>query len=143
MPNSYVIGQIPSNLSLHFVKPRYFFPSMMLLWASLTVVTAAAHAPGPIMAIRFFQGIAESSTFVGAHYILGSWYNERELGKRSGIFTASGLAGTMIGGFVQSGIHRSMNGLHGLSGWRYLFIIDVCRLCRCSHVLLYARIEPR
>ncbi|KAK2069938.1 hypothetical protein P8C59_004478 [Phyllachora maydis] len=120
----YVIGQIPSNLSLHFVKPRYFFPSMMLLWASLTVVTAAAHAPGPIMAIRFFQGIAESSTFVGAHYILGSWYNERELGKRSGIFTASGLAGTMIGGFVQSGIHRSMNGLHGLSGWRYLFIID-------------------
>jgi MFS family permease len=48
------------------------------------------------MAIRFFQGLAESSTFVGTHYILGSWYTERELGKRSGIFTASGLAGTMV-----------------------------------------------
>lgn len=51
-------------------------------------------------------------------------YTERELGKRSGIFTASGLAGTMIGGFIQTGIHSSMDGLNGLSGWRWLFIID-------------------
>lgn len=28
--------------------------------------------PMQIYAIRFFQGIAESSTFVGTHYILGS-----------------------------------------------------------------------
>lgn len=28
-----------------------------------------------IYAIRFFQGMAESSTFVGTHYILGSYVN--------------------------------------------------------------------
>lgn len=88
------------------------------------MVTAAAQKPQHIMAIRFFQAIFESSTFVGTHYILGSWYTEKELGKRSGIFTSSGLAGTMIGGFIQTGIHKSMNGLSGLSGWRWLFIID-------------------
>ncbi|EAA33618.3 hypothetical protein GE21DRAFT_5257 [Neurospora crassa] len=120
----YVLGQIPSNLSLHYIAPRIFFPGMMVLWAGLTMVTAAARHPGDIMAIRFFQGIAESTTFVGTHYILGSWYTEQELGKRSGVFTASGLAGTMIGGFVQSGIHGSMDGLRGLSGWRWLFVID-------------------
>ncbi|GAB1318390.1 Pantothenate transporter liz1 [Madurella fahalii] len=120
----YVLGQIPSNLSLHYVKPRYFFPSMMVAWAGLTMVTASTHSPQAIMAIRFFQGIAEATTFVGTHYILGSWYTERELGKRSGVFTASGLAGTMIGGFIQSGIYSSMHGRHGLSGWRWLFIID-------------------
>ncbi|KAM7216810.1 Major facilitator superfamily domain containing protein [Rhypophila decipiens] len=120
----YVIGQIPSNLSLHYIKPRYFFPSMMIIWAGLTMVTAATHSPTSIMVIRFFLGIAESTTFVGSHYILGSWYTERELGKRSGIFTASGLAGTMIGGFIQSGIHSGMDGLNGLQGWRWLFIID-------------------
>lgn len=85
-----------------------------------TMVTAAAHKPEHIMAIRFFQALFEASTFVGTHYILGSWYTEKELGKRSGIFTASGLAGTMIGGFIQTGIHKSMNGLQGLSGWRWL-----------------------
>lgn len=97
---------------------------MMVIWGALTMCTASVHSPGSIMAIRFFQGIAEASTFVGTHYILGSWYTERELGKRSGIFTASGLAGTLFGGFIQTGIHSSMNGLHGLSGWRWLFIID-------------------
>lgn len=97
---------------------------MMMIWAALTMVTASVQQPQSIMAIRFFQGIAEATTFVGTHYILGSWYTERELGKRSGLFTASGLAGTMIGGFIQTGIYSSMHQRHGLSGWRWLFIVD-------------------
>ena len=76
------------------------------------------------MAIRFFQGYVESCTYAGTHYLLGSWYTEKELGFRSGIFTASGLAGGMIGGFIQSGIHKSMDGLAGLAGWRWLFIVS-------------------
>lgn len=120
----YIIGMIPSNLALTYFKPRFFFPSMMVIWGALTMCTAAAQRPQHIMAIRFFQGIAESSTFIGTHYILGAWYTETELGKRSGIFTSSGLAGTLFGGFLQTGIHSSMNGLHGMSGWRWLFIID-------------------
>lgn len=120
----YVLGQIPSNLSLHYIKPRIWFPLMMLLWGGLTMVTASAQKPESIMAIRFFQGICEASTFVGTHYILGAWYTEKELGKRSGIFTSSGLAGTMIGGFIQTGLNHGLNGRGGLSGWRWLFIID-------------------
>ncbi|KZZ87468.1 pantothenate transporter [Moelleriella libera RCEF 2490] len=120
----YVLGQIPSNLSLHYVRPRYWFPGMMVLWGGLTMVTASVHNPQSIMVIRFFQGTCEASTFVGTHYILGAWYTERELGKRSGIFTSSGLAGTLIGGFIQSGIYESLNGRLGLAGWRWLFIID-------------------
>ncbi|KAE8383832.1 major facilitator superfamily domain-containing protein [Aspergillus bertholletiae] len=120
----YIIGQVPSNLALTYFRPRIFFPAMVLFWGSLTMVTAAVHNPQGIMAIRFFLGLAEASTFSGTHYILGSWYTERELGKRSGIFTASGLAGTMFGGFIQTGIHSSLDGVRGLSGWRWLFIID-------------------
>ena len=115
---------VPSNLALTYFKPRYFFPSMMVVWGALTMCTAAAQDPKHVMVIRFFQGIAESSTFIGTHYIMGSWYTETELGKRSGIFTSSGLAGTLFGGFLQTAIHSSMNGLHGMSGWRWLFIID-------------------
>jgi hypothetical protein len=45
---------------------------MMLVWAGLTMCSAAARHPRDLMAIRFFQGIAESTTFVGTHYILGA-----------------------------------------------------------------------
>ncbi|KAL4976242.1 major facilitator superfamily domain-containing protein [Aspergillus desertorum] len=120
----YIVGQIPSNLALTYLRPRVFFPAMVLCWGCLTMVTAAVHSPQSIMAIRFFLGVAEASTFSGTHFILGSWYTERELGKRSGIFTASGLAGQMFGGFIQTGIHSSLDGAAGLSGWRWLFIID-------------------
>ncbi|KAF2177686.1 pantothenate transporter-like protein [Zopfia rhizophila CBS 207.26] len=120
----YTLGQVPCNIALYYVKPKIFFPTCMVAWAGLTMATAGAQSPRSIMAIRFFQAIFESSTFVGTHYILGSWYTEKELGKRSGIFTASGLAGTMIGGFIQTGIHKSMDGRNGLAGWRWLFVID-------------------
>lgn len=126
----YIVGQVPSNLALTYVRPRIFLPAMTILWAGLTMITAAVHNPQGIMAIRFFLGVAESSTFVGTHYILGTWYTEKELGKRSGIFTASGLAGTMFGGFIQTGIHSSLDRAHGLSGWRWLFI--VCFLPKSS-----------
>jgi ACS family pantothenate transporter-like MFS transporter len=97
---------------------------MMILWGMLTMITASVHAWSSIAAIRFFQGIAESTTFVGTHYVLGSWYTTRELGKRSSIFTASGLAGTMFSGFIQTGINSSLDGRNGMAGWRWLFIID-------------------
>lgn len=119
----YVVGQVPCNLALTYWRPRIFFPAMVLMWGGLTMVTAAVSSPTGIMAVRFFLGIAEASTFSGTHYILGSWYTERELGKRSGLFTASGLAGTMFGGFIQTGIHSSLDGVRGLSGWRWLFIV--------------------
>lgn len=95
----------------------------MVCFGALTMITASVKSPQSIMAIRFFLGLAESSTFAGTHYILGSWYTERELGKRSGIFTASGLAGTMFGGFIQTGINNSLDGAQGLAGWRWLFIV--------------------
>ena len=60
----YIIGQVPSNLALYYIKPRIFFPLMMVVWGGLTMVTASVHAPTSIMAIRFFQGIAESSSML-------------------------------------------------------------------------------
>lgn len=120
----YILGQIPSNLAVTYVRPRIFFPAMVVTWGALTMVTAAVRSPQGIMAIRFFLGLIEASTFSGTHYILGSWYTEQELGKRSGIFTASGLAGTLFGGFIQTGIHSSLDGASGLSGWRWLFIVS-------------------
>lgn len=109
---------------LTYFKPGRFFPFMIVVWALLTMCNAAASKPQHLMAIRSFQGYAESCIFAGTQYILGSWYTKSELGKRTAFFTASGLAGGMFGGFLQTGIYRSMNGLAGLPGWRWLYIVS-------------------
>ncbi|OJA20893.1 hypothetical protein AZE42_00909 [Rhizopogon vesiculosus] len=109
---------------LQVVPPRLWFPLMQIVWGVLTFCSSSVHNVQQLYAIRFFQGISEASTFVGTHYILGSWYKPGELGKRSGIFTSSGLAGTLFSGVLQAAVYQHLQGVSGRSGWRWLFIID-------------------
>ncbi|KAK2466374.1 hypothetical protein APHAL10511_002016 [Amanita phalloides] len=120
----YVLRMVPNNIMLLVIPPRLWFPLMQIAWGVLTFCTSIAHNVQQVYAIRFFQGIAESSTFVGTHYILGSWYRTEELGKRSALFTCSGLVGTLVSGVLQGGIYRRLDGVHGRAGWRWLFIVD-------------------
>ncbi len=71
---------------------------MTLVWAGLTMCCAACHTFPQLAAVRFIQGIAEASTYSGTQYIIGSWYKPNEIGKRVGLFSASGMAGTMFAG---------------------------------------------
>ncbi|KAJ7125450.1 MFS general substrate transporter [Mycena crocata] len=119
----YTIAQIPQNLLLHIVPARILFPMNTVIWGSLTMVTAAATTVRHLYVIRFFQGMAEASTFVGAHYIMGSWYKESELGKRGAIFSSSAQLATIFSGVLQASIYQNLDGLRGLAGFKWLFII--------------------
>ena len=120
----YLLGQIPNNLILQKVPPRIWLPTTCFCWGLLTLGTGFTHHPWEIMVIRFFQGFFESSAFVGVQWILGSWYKPNEIGKRTAIFTSSGLAGTLFSGIMQGSIYTNLNGKAGLAGWRWLFVID-------------------
>ncbi|KAK5089025.1 hypothetical protein LTR05_003249 [Lithohypha guttulata] len=120
----YLLGQIPNNLILQKVRPRIWLPLTCLIWGFFTLGTAFTTNPTQIMVIRFFQAFFEASCFVGVQWILGSWYKPSEIGKRTAIFTSSGLAGTMFSGIMQGAIHETLDGSAGLAGFRWLFVID-------------------
>lgn len=105
----YVVGQIPNNLAMQYFRPRHWMTFCIVAWGLLTLGTGFVHSKEAIMCIRAFQALFEGSTFVGTHYLLGSWYKEAELGKRTGIFTSSGLAGTLFSGFMQGSIYASLS----------------------------------
>lgn len=120
----YVVGMIPQNLILLKVPPRYWLSFCGFAWGLLTLGMYKVTSVQQLYVIRFFQAIFESSTFVGTHLILGSWYREEEINTRSATFTSSGLIGSLFSGFMQSAIYSNMDGLRGLAGWRWLFVID-------------------
>ncbi|KAL1960884.1 hypothetical protein VTO42DRAFT_5867 [Malbranchea cinnamomea] len=120
----YIIGQVPHALVIQRVAPRIWFPLMTLVWALLTMVCGACHNFSQLAAVRFFQGVAEASTYSGTQYIIGSWYKGPEVGKRIGLFQASGMVGTMFSGVMMTAMWKTMNGVAGLPGWRWSFIID-------------------
>ncbi|KAK4700461.1 MFS transporter, ACS family, pantothenate transporter, partial [Phenoliferia sp. Uapishka_3] len=119
----YTVGMLPQNLLLHKFSPRFVMATNCMIWGGLTMCTAAATSTTHLMVIRFFQGIAESSTFVGTHYLLGCWYLESELGKRGAIFSSAAQVATIFSGVLQASIYKNLNGHAGLAGFQWLFII--------------------
>ncbi|WQF82357.1 Putative major facilitator superfamily, MFS transporter superfamily [Colletotrichum destructivum] len=121
-----VVGQIPHGIviGLQIVRPKIWLPSMVLVWAGLTMVSAAVKTTAQLCVVRFFLGLAEASTYSGAIYIMGSWYKPQEISKRTAIFTASGQVGTMFAGAMMAAIYKGLGGVGGLGGWQWVFIID-------------------
>ncbi|KAI5460555.1 major facilitator superfamily domain-containing protein [Mariannaea sp. PMI_226] len=120
----YVIGQIPSNLLLTRISPRWVIPSLEVGWGIATICTSAVQSYKSLYALRFLVGLFESGFYPGIHYLLGSWYTPREIGKRAMIFWLAGSIGQMFSGFLQAAAYTNLNGVHGHAGWRWLFIID-------------------
>ncbi|WEJ93879.1 hypothetical protein PSN45_001356 [Yamadazyma tenuis] len=120
----YIISMPIHAILLQKIKPRYYFPINQILWAICTMSTAACKSFSSVCAVRFLLGCFESSTFSGTIYVLGFWLKRDEIGKRIGVFAASGVAGSMISGYIQTAIYNNMNGTHGLASWRWMFIID-------------------
>ncbi|KAJ5518609.1 Major facilitator superfamily domain general substrate transporter [Penicillium expansum] len=120
----YVIGQIPSNLLLTRISPRWVIPTLEVGWGLATICTSSVKSYKALYALRFLVGFFESGFYPGIHYLLGSWYTPREIGKRAMIFWLAGSVGTLFSGFLQAAAYTNLNGTHGYAGWRWLFIID-------------------
>ncbi|KAI5479864.1 hypothetical protein MNV49_002422 [Pseudohyphozyma bogoriensis] len=104
----YALFQIPQNLLLLVVPPRILFPVNGLLFGGLTMLGAAVKTKPALYALSFFKGVAEASTFVGAHYVLGSWYVSSEIAKRGAVFVSFSMLASISSGLIQ---------------WRWLFLI--------------------
>ncbi|KAJ5753881.1 uncharacterized protein N7511_008034 [Penicillium nucicola] len=120
----YVIGQIPSNLLLTRISPRWVIPSLEVGWGIATICTSSVKSYRALYALRFLVGFFESGFYPGIHYLLGSWYTPREIGKRAMVFWLAGSVGSLFSGFLQAAAYNNLNGTHGYAGWRWLFIID-------------------
>ncbi|KAH7168382.1 major facilitator superfamily domain-containing protein [Fusarium sp. MPI-SDFR-AT-0072] len=119
-----LVGQIPSSIIIHKIRPRIWMSSMVVVWAGLTMASAACKTYAQLCAVRFLMGLAEASTYAGSIYIMGSWYKSNEIAKRTAMFTVAGQVGKMFAGAMMAAIHESMEGHAGLAGWQWVFLID-------------------
>ncbi|XRM43794.1 hypothetical protein ABZX51_006949 [Aspergillus tubingensis] len=120
----YVIGQIPANLLLTRISPRWVIPSLEIGWGIATMCMSSVKSYKALYALRFLVGLFESGFYPGIHYLLGSWYTPQEIGKRAMIFWLAGSVGSLFSGFLQAAAYTNLNGVDGRAGWRWLFIID-------------------
>ncbi|KAK9460868.1 major facilitator superfamily domain-containing protein [Lipomyces oligophaga] len=120
----YLIGSFPTQVIMTRIRPSYFIPSCEVLWGILVMTLAAANNAKTIYGIRFVVGLCEATVFPGFMWILGSWYYPSQLAKRMALFECSSSAAGMFSGYIQTGAYAHMNGLYGIAGWRWAFILD-------------------
>ncbi|KAH8649148.1 major facilitator superfamily transporter [Xylariales sp. PMI_506] len=122
----YTVGMIPSQVITTWVRPSLWIPAAEIIWAIITFCFAAVTSAKQIYAMRFLIGLFESPFYIGAMTLLGNWYTPRELATRAGIFYSASFAANMFSGYLQAAVYTGLDGVHGLAGWRWLFIICGC-----------------
>ncbi|SMQ48375.1 unnamed protein product [Zymoseptoria tritici ST99CH_3D1] len=120
-----IIGSVPAQLlQLRYIRPSILIPSCELAWSALVIAMGFAKTIKTMYALRFFIGLLESCAFPGYTALLGAWYGPTELAKRIAILLEVESIAGMFSGYLQAGLYSSMNGRHGLAGWRWLFVMD-------------------
>ncbi|ORY68582.1 vitamin H transporter [Pseudomassariella vexata] len=123
----YIVCQVPAMLLLSRPKwSRYFLPAMEVAWSVLTFAQCRLNSAPQIYGTRLLLGILETPVASGSLFILSSWYKPEELFKRAGLWYISNNIGVMFGGYLQAAAYTNLDGVHGMAGWRWLFIIDGC-----------------
>ncbi|SAL61303.1 major facilitator transporter [Caballeronia terrestris] len=120
----YFIFEVPSNLLLHKVGARNWLARIMLTWAVISACFAFVQTPTTFYVLRFLLGVAEAGFAPGVILYLTYWFPAARRAKALSLFfMAIPLAG-MIGGPLSGYIMHAFQGVHGLSGWKWLFVLE-------------------
>jgi D-galactonate transporter len=120
----YFLFEVPSNLILERVGARVWIARIMILWGLVSAGTMFTRGEGSFYAMRFLLGVAEAGFFPGIILYLTYWYPRRHRARMVALFmTAITLAG-VVGGPVSGFILTRLAGVHGLAGWKWLYLLE-------------------
>lgn len=120
---TYCLFEVPSNLVLKKFKPGRYIALITMAWGIIATLSGLVHNFGSMIACRLLLGLFEAGLFPGLVTYLTLFYSRRQLALRIGyLFTAAALAGA-CGGLIAYGI-SFMDGAAGLSGWRWILILE-------------------
>lgn len=119
----YILFEIPSNLALQRFGARIWIARIMISWGLIATAMALVSGETSFYVMRFLLGVAEAGFFPGIILYLTYWFPARERARVVALFMAATPLATMVGGPV-SGALLEFNGLFGLKGWQWLFIVE-------------------
>jgi MFS transporter, ACS family, tartrate transporter len=131
----YFIFEIPSNVILEKVGARIWIARIMFTWGVISASAALATGPNSFLAIRFLLGAAEAGFFPGMILYFTYWYPARYRGRViSTLFLAQPIANGVAS--AASGLLLEMDGVLGVRGWQWVFIIEALPAILLSAVVL-------
>ncbi|MDP4024284.1 MFS transporter [Methylobacterium sp. NEAU 140] len=120
---AYTAFEIPSNVAMAKVGPRIWMARIMITWGMVGVLAAFVRNPTEYYVTRFLLGAAEAGFFPGALYYVSQWYPMTHRARVVATFSVAVPLSLFIGSPI-SGALMELNGLLGLRGWQWIFILE-------------------
>ena len=120
----YVFFDVPSNIILEKVGARLWIARIMVSWGIVSAATGFITGAYGFYTARLLLGIAEAGFFPGIVFYLTLWFPAAYRARVVGLFMISMPLSSAIGAPISSVILEYANGLLGLEGWRWLFILE-------------------
>ena len=119
----YFLFEIPSNLILEKIGARIWIARIMITWGIISGLTALITGTTSFLVIRFLLGAAEAGFFPGMILYLTYWFPAEYRGRViSTLFIAQPVANAAAS--IASAAILDMDGMLGIKGWQWIFIIE-------------------
>jgi len=120
---TYIVFQPPATVLTRKIGPRNFLAGLCMAWGAVMIGMGFTNDWHALAACRVILGLFEAGFFPGCVYLLSTWYVRYDMGKRYSVFYLLGVVASAFSGILAFGLMQ-MNGLAGLGGWRWIFIIE-------------------
>jgi MFS transporter, ACS family, tartrate transporter len=119
----YFLFEVPSNLALERFGASRWIARIMVTWGIISGLMALVSGEWSFYILRFLLGVAEAGFFPGIILYLTYWYPAEYRARFLAAFAIAVPVSTVIGAPV-SGLLLGLDGVMGLQGWQWLFVVE-------------------
>ena len=120
---AYFFFEVPSNLALQKFGARKWIARIMITWGLISAGNAFVQGPNTLYALRFLLGAAEAGFFPGVMLYMTFWIPAAYRARFVAIFMVAIPMASFIGSPL-SALLLQADGVLGLRGWQWLFILE-------------------
>jgi ACS family tartrate transporter-like MFS transporter len=120
----FAIFEVPSNMAMHKLGARVWIARIMITWGLICIACAAIQNIPAFYGLRFILGVAEAGFTPGLLLYFGYWFPRKYRARAFGLLFATPLLAPIVGGPISGWLMTAMHGLGGLSGWRWMFLVE-------------------
>lgn len=120
----YVLCELPSNLILARVGARRWIARILITWGLLSAATAFVWSPMSFYVVRILLGAAEAGFFPGIIFYLTLWFPAEYRARMFSLFNIAVPLSSVIGAPASGLLIEHMNGIGGIAGWQWMFLIE-------------------
>jgi len=133
---AYFFFEVPSNLALNRFGARKWIARIMFTWGLVSGAQAFVTGEVSFNIVRLLLGVAEAGFFPGIIFFLTLWFPSIYRARIVGLFMFAIPISTVIGSPI-SGLVLGLEGVWGLHGWQWVYLIEALPALLMTFAVLY------